>query len=419
MMYLGRLHRALCCWLAAALLCSGCGTAEETERTSAENKQYTEYITLMHSESDTEEFQEYIRQAEEELQIGIRLVQTPGNADNRHARIATILSSGDSSVDIIGINDEMMSEFRKKGYLEPLGEDVLPQEILDCYPQDYLKTIAMENGKMYSVPYMLDIMLYCVNQDLLEQAGLQEVRTQKDFERLLDYYSGGNAIFGYGGAWEESYAYNEISQFVNLFGGDYSSWSDPGSGKAVKYLHDMVQNQEVAEGILLDQHEQMEQKFLFGQYASMFLYSGSVNLLMKSESYRQMHVAALPEFVSRTTNIATWQYVLNRASEHKEAAKRFLAYAAGKKGCMSYYENMDCLPARLDLIQSEKFDFPDMDIIREYVKSVELKPRYFTESSMEGIRDMGDLFQKYVTDEISLDEFCRKAQKIVEGEQKK
>ena len=90
-MYLGRLHRALCCWLAAALLCSGCGTAEETERTSAENKQYTEYITLMHSESDTEEFQEYIRQAEEELQIGIRLVQTPGNADNRHARIATIL----------------------------------------------------------------------------------------------------------------------------------------------------------------------------------------------------------------------------------------------------------------------------------------------------------------------------------------
>ena len=39
----------------------------------------------MHSESDTEEFQEYIRQAEEELQIGIRLVQTPGNADNRHA----------------------------------------------------------------------------------------------------------------------------------------------------------------------------------------------------------------------------------------------------------------------------------------------------------------------------------------------
>lgn len=30
-----------------------------------------------------------------------------------------------------------------------------------------------------------------------------------------------------------------------------------------------------------------------------------------------------------------------------------------------------------------------------------------------------DLFQKYVTDEISLDEFCRKAQKIVEREQKK
>ena len=172
--------------LAAVLLCVGCGAGGETENTSTESKQYAEYITLMHSESDTEEFQEYIRQAEEELQIGIHLVQAPRNADNRHARIATILSSGDSSIDIIGINDEMMSEFRKKGYLEPLDGNVIPQEILDYYPQEYLKTIAMENGKMYSVPYMLDIMLDCVNQDLLEQAGLKEVRTQKDLDRPPD-----------------------------------------------------------------------------------------------------------------------------------------------------------------------------------------------------------------------------------------
>ena len=46
----------------------------------------------------------------------------PSNADNRQAKISTILASGDKNIDLISVNDEMISEFKHKGYLEPLGK---------------------------------------------------------------------------------------------------------------------------------------------------------------------------------------------------------------------------------------------------------------------------------------------------------
>lgn len=50
----------------------------------------------------------------------ITVEKCPSNADNRQAKISTILASGDQNIDLISVNDEMISEFKHKGYLEPL-----------------------------------------------------------------------------------------------------------------------------------------------------------------------------------------------------------------------------------------------------------------------------------------------------------
>lgn len=50
----------------------------------------------------------------------ITVEKCPSNADNRQAKISTILASGDKNIDLISVNDEMISEFKHKGYLEPL-----------------------------------------------------------------------------------------------------------------------------------------------------------------------------------------------------------------------------------------------------------------------------------------------------------
>ena len=49
-----------------------------------------------------------------------------------------------------------------------------------------------------------------------------------------------------------------------------------------------------------------------------------MNTFVRAGAYREdfIQVAPLPEFAENTTNIAAWQYVLNKASVHKEAAFR-------------------------------------------------------------------------------------------------
>src|SRR5699024_2033463 len=109
---------------------------------------------------------------------------------------------------------------------------------------------------------------------------------------------------------------------------------------------------------ITDQYEQVEQKFLEGIYASIFVYSGTMDMFVRAGAYRAdfIQLAPLPECKENATNIAAWQYVLNKSSANKEAAIRFLQYAASREGSIAYAEYMNQLPARLDIIREEELD---------------------------------------------------------------
>ncbi|MCD8368778.1 MAG: ABC transporter substrate-binding protein, partial [Clostridiales bacterium] len=110
----------------------------------------------------------------------------------------------------------------------------------------------------------------------------------------------------------------------------------------------------------------------------------------------------------------TWQYVLNRASENKDAAKRFLNYVAGRGGSRLYAETLKYLPAREDLIWQEKLDIDGFEQIRDFLRTVRLQARPLPENSMEYISKEGQLFQLYVMGEISLDNYCDGMQRLVD-----
>lgn len=126
----------------------------------------------------------------------------------------------------------------------------------------------------------------------------------------------------------------------------------------------------------------------------------------------KIQVAPLPGFRKNATNIATWQYVLNKASEHEKAAIKFLKYAASREGNIAYAECMKRLPARLDVIREEKLDIPGFQVFQDYVNHVELKERPFSSNPMKDISKTGILFQQYVMDQISQDEFCEKMEEM-------
>lgn len=73
--------------------------------------------------------------------------------------------------------------------------------------------------------------------------------------------------------------YNELSEFVNLFGGDYYDWENKNTREALSFLHDLTANGEVPISQITDRYEQIEQKFLDGKYGSIFMYSGAITLL--------------------------------------------------------------------------------------------------------------------------------------------
>ena len=65
----------------------------------------------MHIDADNKRFQDFIAETEKKLDMEITVEKCPSNADNRQAKISTILASGDKNIDLISVNDEMISEF--------------------------------------------------------------------------------------------------------------------------------------------------------------------------------------------------------------------------------------------------------------------------------------------------------------------
>ena len=74
---------------------------------------------------------------------------------NGAALIGGLLTSGDDSVDLITVNDEMISEFKHKGFLLPLEDTVMTEETAANFPQEYLKEICMSDGHIFSVPFRI------------------------------------------------------------------------------------------------------------------------------------------------------------------------------------------------------------------------------------------------------------------------
>lgn len=371
-------------------------------------------LTILHIDAEKKGFQEFIKQAEEKLNMEITVEKCPDNADNRQAKISTTLASGDKTVDLISVNDEMISEFKYKGYLVPLEETVMTEETRKGFPQKYLESICEADGHIYSVPFLMDVMIFWVNQELLDQAGLDEVKDINDFYTLRESLQGQDQ-FAYGDAWEDTYAYNSIVQFVNLWSGDYFDWSNSETRQAARFMKNMLEDRITSPTQLVDQYEQMEEKFIRGKYGCIFMYTGSLSTFRDAKVYgkNKIHMAPLPQFQEKATNIAAWQYVLNNASEHKEAAVKFLQYAASYEGSTDYAKLMKSYPARLDVIENEDIDLEEIDMVREYLKEYTLNARPLCENSIEAISEMGTLFQEYVLGQCEEDSFFEQAQNCI------
>ena len=207
---------------------------------SAEEK----YDLTLYSVNTTDpDFDDWLANVEEATGLNINVIAAPTDTDTRQQKITTILSTGDSSVDIVEINDEMSAAFKNSGWLEGLNDTVMTDDIIDQFAQGYI-------------------------QDMIT---IESIDTKEDFMKYMEAVSK-DGRFGYGGSWEKTYASNEIAQFVNMFGGDYFDWTKEENKEAIQFLHDLVANKETPVDQIADKYDQMNPKINDGKYGCWFMW---------------------------------------------------------------------------------------------------------------------------------------------------
>ena len=394
----------------------GSGSGSEGESASSDG----DYDLTLYSINTTDpEFDDWLANVEEATGLNINVIAAPTDSDTRQQKITTILSTGDSSVDIIEINDEMSSAFKNSGWLEGLNDTVMTEDIVDYFAKGYVENMITDNeGNIIGVPGYTGYLAFWVNQEIMDEAGITSIDTKEDFMKYMEAVSG-DGRYGYGGSWEKTYVFNEIAQFVNMFGGDYFDWTLEENKEAIQFLYDMVQNGQTSIDQIADKYEQMNPKAIDGKYGCWFYWGlGPEYETADMLGQDKIHMAMVPDFSGngeRYIFTDSWNYVLNSASENKEAAVKFLQYMADEGGMEASYQYFDRYPARTDVAEKIVPDTdPAKEIYSRYATECTVSGRPMLPQTMEFITDMGTIFQSCMQGNISVDEFCTSAQELVE-----
>ena len=71
---------------------------------------------------------------------------------------------------------------------------------------------------------------------------------------------------------------------MNFWGGDYLDWMNPRTKDAAS-MKKMLEEKITSPAQLVDQYEQLEEKFIRGKYGCIFMYTGSLNTFRDANVY--------------------------------------------------------------------------------------------------------------------------------------
>lgn len=367
-------------------------------------------LTMLLDDATTQSnFDEYLAAAEAATGLDIEVIPMPSNTTDRTAKVFTILSSGDSSVDIISVEQEMIVGLKNTDYIADLSE-IMTDEVKAAYPEAF---IEMSNGN--GIPMFMEIFCFWVNNQYLESSGISEIKTLDDFKAFMEAMKEQD-VYGYGGGWEQTYVFNDIAEFVNLFGGDFYDWSNENTQAAAKFAKELVDIGWTSLSQLADQYNELNQRIMDGDVACMLNYSSFMPTYVNAERYGEDDIQIKPmlDFGSETTFANGWQYVVNASAANMDSAMIFMEWAASAEGQKVYAQTFNRLPGRLDVIDDEDFYVSGLEDLRSYLTETTLVPRPMPANSSDFLNEVGALFQRYVSDELSFEDYVSSMQECVD-----
>ena len=131
---------------------SGCG-GNVKESSGSDNSGNKYDLTLYSINTTDADFGDWLKNVEDATGLKINVIAAPTDSDTRQQKITTILSTGDSSVDILEINDEMSASFKNSGWLDGLNDTVMTEDIRGEFAKGYLdQMITDKQGNIIGVP---------------------------------------------------------------------------------------------------------------------------------------------------------------------------------------------------------------------------------------------------------------------------
>ncbi len=373
-------------------------------------------VTLMTNDTTNDWWPELEALIEEGSGVQIEAITSPSNPDDRVSKFTTILASGDSSVDLFNINDEMVTQYMAAGFLAPLDGDVMAPEVAANFDANFMADRYMMDGHIYAVPTYNGALTMWVNQDMLDAAGVPVPTNKEEFIAAIKAMSNPEeGVYGYGGAWEATYSFNEIGTFVNLFGGDNFDWTNEKSREALQFMYDMANTWQCTSlAQLSEQYEPMNQKFFDKKYGIILQWCGWMEGLAKDAGIYgedEVHMIAMPTFETSSAFMDAWYYVLNQSSQNYEEAKKVLDYIASPDFELAYLRLANQPPARTDVLNGEAVQTEEYSAFSDllgnlslYQENSTMRGRPMVPATMEYITAIGTLFQQYILGELTLDE---------------
>jgi ABC-type glycerol-3-phosphate transport system substrate-binding protein len=120
--------------------------------------------------------------------IAEALPEMPGEVslmpiDQATEKATITLAAGSDALDIVYVNEPMMGRFAKAGWLEPLDaywEKYKAEYNLDDIPPSAVDALRYD-GKLYAMPFSVNVMFFFYRKDLFEEAGLEPPTTFDEY----------------------------------------------------------------------------------------------------------------------------------------------------------------------------------------------------------------------------------------------
>lgn len=375
-------------------------------------------VRIMHDDNTYDGFDDYIAAAEAACGIKIEEVPIPTNADDRQSKITTLLSSGDTAVDIFTLSEDMSRSFSAAGFLYDLTDNAMRDENASMFFEAMVEAGTV-NGKRYVIPNFVEYITFFANEEIMQQYGFEELVTIEDFEAFCKAMKdAGAANYPYGSAWEQFYLYNDVTLWTYVFGGDLHDWNNENTKAALAFMKKMIDEGWTTTGAMADQYDTSMPKQFDGTYAITSTSSTFITTYEKTGKYGPGGFRmVLPYKVGDNPlkcMISGWTYGMSAASSNVEGAVAFMEWAASKEGQEAYFTLTQRTPARMDVASSDFYNPVNADDVKAYVENVEVATRPLPEEGYAYQDEIGAYFQQYLLGEISLDDACASLQETYE-----